>query len=212
MTCGGIEFKTKGRDDQAECELIGADTFPGKAAGKWMISSGLATKMFFSGAFMIDAFQMIKVFCKPRIKVGTEWVIKGQTCDQVRNHIFMMRKALMGSLGDNQFGRYIFRYISLIFNFIFYTYFFSYFNFLYYYTSPERPFRCLDFSICQATGAVGGIARAIFDRLFKWLIEKCNDTLIGILQKYPRYVSTLSIVRSHPEEGKLLRCARHRWI
>merc|ERR1719284_1185903 len=27
MTCGGIEFKTKGRDDQAECELIGPDTF-----------------------------------------------------------------------------------------------------------------------------------------------------------------------------------------
>ena len=49
MTCGGIEFKTKGRDDQAECELIGADTFPGKAAGKWMISSGLATKMFLQG-------------------------------------------------------------------------------------------------------------------------------------------------------------------
>ena len=77
-------------------------------------------KDVFAGAFMIDAFQMIKVFCKPRIKVGTEWVIKGQTCDQVRNHIFMMRKALMGSLGDNQFGRYIFRYISLIFNFILY--------------------------------------------------------------------------------------------
>ena len=25
MSCGGIEFKTKGRDDQAECELIGPD-------------------------------------------------------------------------------------------------------------------------------------------------------------------------------------------
>ena len=31
----------------------------------------------------------------------------------------------------------------------------------------------------QATNAVGGIARAIYDRVFKWLIEKCNDTLIG---------------------------------
>ena len=98
MTCGGIEFKTKGRDDQAECELIGPDTFPGKAAG----------------AFQIDPFQMIKVFCKPRIKVGTEWVTKGQTCD-------------------------------------------------------------------QATGAVGGIARAIFDRVFKWLIEKCNVSDIFLL-------------------------------
>ena len=24
MTCGGVEFKTKGRDDQAECEAIGS--------------------------------------------------------------------------------------------------------------------------------------------------------------------------------------------
>ena len=29
--------------------------------------------------------------------------------------------------------------------------------------------------------AVGGIGRAIYDRVFKWLIEKCNDTLIGKL-------------------------------
>merc|ERR1719275_442979 len=33
MTCGGVEFKTKGRDDQAECEAIGPDTYPGKVAG-----------------------------------------------------------------------------------------------------------------------------------------------------------------------------------
>merc|ERR1712183_1086749 len=79
----------------AECELIGPDTFPGKAAA----------------LCGVDAFAMIKAFCKPRIKVGTEWVIKGQTCE-------------------------------------------------------------------QATNAVGGIARGIFDRLFKWLIEKCNATLI----------------------------------
>ena len=26
---------------------------------------------------------MIKYFCKPRIKVGTEWVTKGQSCEQV---------------------------------------------------------------------------------------------------------------------------------
>ena len=31
-----------------------------------------------AGALLIDAFQMIKAFCKPRIKVGTEWVVKGQ--------------------------------------------------------------------------------------------------------------------------------------
>merc|ERR1719208_632009 len=69
---------------------------------------------------------MIKVFCKPRIKVGTEWVTKGQTCE-------------------------------------------------------------------QATNAVGGIARAIFDRLFKWLIEKCNDTLIDASLKKANFCAVLDI-------------------
>jgi len=110
MTCGGIEFKTKGRDDQAECEQIGPETFPGKV----------------SGAFCVDAFQLIKAFCKPRIKVGTEWVIKGQTCE-------------------------------------------------------------------QATMAVGGIARAIFDRVFRWLIEKCNNTLIDATLKKANFCAVLDI-------------------
>ena len=43
MSHGGIEFKTKGRDDQAECEAIGPETFPGKVAG----------------ALQVDAFPMI---------------------------------------------------------------------------------------------------------------------------------------------------------
>merc|ERR1719365_473386 len=110
MTCGGIEFKTKGRDDQAECENVGPDSYPGKAAA----------------VFQIDAFQMIKAFCKPRIKVGTEWVIKGQTCE-------------------------------------------------------------------QATNAVGGIARAIFDRVFKWLIEKCNETLVDPTMKKANFCAVLDI-------------------
>merc|ERR1711963_246376 len=110
MTCGGIEFKTKGRDDQAECEDISETSYPGKAAG----------------AFQIPAAAMIKAFCKPRIKVGTEWVTKGQTCE-------------------------------------------------------------------QATGAVGGIARAIFDRVFKWLIIKCNDTLIDPTLKKANFCAVLDI-------------------
>merc|ERR1712168_1298751 len=110
MTFGGVEYKTKGRDDQAECEHVGPDTFPGKA-----------------GALCgIDAFAMIKAFCKPRIKVGTEWVTKGQTCEQAKN-------------------------------------------------------------------ATGGIARAIFDRLFKWLIEKCNDTLIDPTLKKNNFCAVLDI-------------------
>merc|ERR1711874_414259 len=102
--------KTKGRDDQAECEELGPDKFAGKAA-----------------ALMgVNAMVMIKAFCKPRIKVGTEWVTKGQTCE-------------------------------------------------------------------QATMAVGGIARAIFDRIFKWLIIKCNDTLIDPTMKKANFCAVLDI-------------------
>ena len=110
MSCGGVEFKTKGRDDQAECEDVGPESFPGKVAA----------------SFGINAAAMIKAFCKPRIKVGTEWVTKGQTCE-------------------------------------------------------------------QGTGSVGGIGRAIFDRVFKWLIEKCNDTLIDPTLKKSNFCAVLDI-------------------
>merc|ERR1719341_470507 len=110
MACGEIEFKTKGRDDQAECEKVGPETFPGKVAV----------------CYGVEAAPFIKAFCKPRIKVGTEWVTKGQSCD-------------------------------------------------------------------QATSGVGGIARAIFDRLFKWLIIKCNDTLIDASLKKANFCAVLDI-------------------
>ena len=108
MSFGRVEFKTKGRDDQAECEKIGPETFPGKVAQ----------------VLGVNAAAMIKAFCKPRIKVGTEWVTKGQTCE-------------------------------------------------------------------NATSAVEGIARSIFDRVFKWLIEKCNDTLIDPTLKKANFCAVL---------------------
>merc|ERR1719249_583573 len=110
MSCGGIEFITKGRDDQAEIADVSMDTFAGKAAA----------------AFGCNPQAMFKAFCKPRIKVGTEWVIKGQTCE-------------------------------------------------------------------QATMATAGIARAIFDRIFKWLIIKCNDTLIDPTMKKANFCAVLDI-------------------
>merc|ERR1719507_1039165 len=110
MTCGGIVYETKGRDDQAEIADVSLATFAGKAAG----------------AFGVDAKAMFKAFCKPRIKVGTEWVIKGQTCE-------------------------------------------------------------------QATMSTGGIARAIFDRVFKWLIVKCNDTLLDPTMKKANFCAVLDI-------------------
>merc|ERR1712141_765069 len=107
MTCGGVIFIQKGRDDQAE---PGDLDFPKKVAE----------------LFGVDCNAMLKAFCKPKIKVGTEWVTKGQTVEQAGN-------------------------------------------------------------------AVGGIARAVFDRLFKWLIIKCNDTLIDPTMKKANFSAVLDI-------------------
>merc|ERR1712226_1678912 len=107
MTCGEVKFEQKGRDDQAEPDDL---TFPSKTAE----------------LMGVNCDEMLKAFCKPKIKVGTEWVTKGQTC-------------------------------------------------------------------AQAVNAVGGIARATFDRIFKWLIIKCNDTLIDKSMKKSNFVAVLDI-------------------
>merc|ERR1719187_1058600 len=104
---GEIKFKQKGRDEQCEPDAM-------DIAGKVCANCG------------VDAEAIMKAFCKPRIKVGTEWVTKGQNIEQSMN-------------------------------------------------------------------AVGGIARAIFDRLFKWLIEKCNETLIDQTMKKANFVAVLDI-------------------
>merc|ERR550534_2684389 len=107
MSSGQIEFVQKGRDDQAE---PGDLNFPSKVAA----------------CFGVDTNAYLKAFCKPKIKVGAEWVTKGQTC-------------------------------------------------------------------AQATSGVGGIARASFDRLFKWLIIKCNETLIDPTMKKANFCAVLDI-------------------
>merc|ERR1711981_1075076 len=107
MSSGQVVFVQKGRDDQAE---PGDLAFPQKVAELYGVNC--------------DA--MLKAFCKPKIKVGTERVTKGQTCE-------------------------------------------------------------------QATNAIGGIARATFDRLFKWLIVKCNDTLIDKTMKKCNFCAVLDI-------------------
>merc|ERR1711981_283748 len=107
MSCGEVHFKQKGRDDQAEPDDL---SYPNKVADLFGASTD----------------ELMKAFCKPKIKVGTEWVTKGQTVE-------------------------------------------------------------------QATNAVGGIARAVFDRLFKWLIIKCNDTLIDPTMKKANFSAVLDI-------------------
>merc|ERR1711962_471863 len=107
MSAGQIRYVQKGRDDQAEMADM---SFPNKVAE----------------LYGVNADEMFKGFCKPKIKVGTEWVTKGQTCE-------------------------------------------------------------------QATMSTGGIARAIFDRIFKWLIIKCNDTLIDKSMKKANFCAVLDI-------------------
>merc|ERR1712226_878776 len=109
MACGQVRFVTKGRDDQAEI-----------ADKDWAFPEKIAT------LFGVDKFELFKSFCKPKIKVGAEWVTKGQSCE-------------------------------------------------------------------QATNGVGGIARATFDRIFKWLIIKCNDTLIDKSMKKVNFCAVLDI-------------------
>merc|ERR1712156_890338 len=107
MSMGEVKFQQKGRDDQAEPDEM---AFPNKIAS----------------LLGMNADEMMKSFCKPKIKVGTEWVTKGQTCE-------------------------------------------------------------------QATNGVGGIARSCFDRIFKWLIIMCNDTLIDKTMKKANFCAVLDI-------------------
>jgi myosin heavy chain 6/7 len=107
MAMGELKFKQKGRDEQ--CEPDGMEH-----------ASKIADLMG------VDAESLMKAFVKPKIKVGTEWVIKGQNIE-------------------------------------------------------------------QSTTAVGGIARANYDRIFKWLIEKCNETLIDTTMKKANFTAVLDI-------------------
>merc|ERR1711937_177625 len=71
----------------------------------------------------IDCEWMITYFCKPKLKVGTEWVQKGSTCTGAAN-------------------------------------------------------------------SVAGIARAIYERTFRIVVEKCNETLIDPTMKKVQYAHT----------------------
>merc|ERR1740129_1500172 len=74
----------------------------------------------------IDAEWMITYFCKPKLKVGTEWVSKGSTCNNAAN-------------------------------------------------------------------SVAGIARAIYERTFRIVVEKCNETLCDPSMKKISYIGVLDI-------------------
>merc|ERR1711931_369351 len=74
----------------------------------------------------IDCEWMITYFCKPKLKVGTEWVQKGSTC-------------------------------------------------------------------AGAASSVSGIARGIYERSFRLVVEKCNETLCDPTMKKVTYIGVLDI-------------------
>ena len=75
MTMGDLKFKQKGRDEQCEPD-------------KPELSSKVGT------LFGVDAAQMMTAFTKPKIKVGTEWVVKGQNVDQAVNAVGGIARAV----------------------------------------------------------------------------------------------------------------------
>merc|ERR1719328_590292 len=74
----------------------------------------------------IDKEWMITYFCKPKLKVGTEWVSKGQSCS-------------------------------------------------------------------GAASSVGGIGRKIYELVFRFIVEKCNETLFDPTMKKVQYIGCLDI-------------------
>merc|ERR1712165_289209 len=74
----------------------------------------------------IDKEWMITYFCKPKLKVGTEWVSKGQTCT-------------------------------------------------------------------GAASSVSGIGRKIFENVFRFIVDKCNVTLLDPTMKKVQYIGCLDI-------------------
>merc|ERR1719278_555771 len=74
----------------------------------------------------IDCEWMITYFCKPKLKVGTEWVSKGQSCS-------------------------------------------------------------------GAASSVAGIGRKIYELVFRFIVEKCNTTLIDLSMKKVQYIGCLDI-------------------
>merc|ERR1712087_236431 len=107
MSAGEVKFVQKGRDDQAE---PGDLAFPTKVAAM----------------FGCDVHELLKAFCKPKIKVGAEWVTKQTSCESAQN-------------------------------------------------------------------GVGAIARSTYNRLFLWLIDMCNRTLLDPTMKKANCCCVLDI-------------------
>ncbi|XP_047497307.1 myosin heavy chain, muscle-like [Penaeus chinensis] len=79
MHFGNMKFKQRGREEQAEAD----GTEPGEIVAKLL---------------GVDAEELYRNFCKPKIKVGAEFVTKGMNVDQVNYNIGAMAKGLFSRL------------------------------------------------------------------------------------------------------------------
>ncbi|VDN05654.1 unnamed protein product [Thelazia callipaeda] len=107
MHMGEMKFKQRPREEQAEPD--------GDEDAK---NAGFC--------FRVDHEEFLKALTKPRVRVGTEWVNKGQNLDQVH-------------------------------------------------------------------WAVGGLGKAIYSRMFKWLIDRCNKTLDQKKENRKYFIGVLDI-------------------
>jgi len=107
MNMGELKFKQKGREEQCE---------PDNPSQAKKVATLLGC----------EPTSMMKAFCKPKIKVGTEWVTKGQNID-------------------------------------------------------------------QSYHSVAAIARGLYERVFRLLVEKCNETLVDDTMKKVVFIGVLDI-------------------
>ena len=81
MHSGNTKFKQKPREEQAEAD--GTDA---------------ADKLAY--LFGVNSAEWIKAICHPKVKVGTEYVTKGQTVEQVNYSLGALTKGVFGRLFD----------------------------------------------------------------------------------------------------------------
>merc|ERR1711962_530175 len=79
MHCGNMKFKMKGREDQAEPD-------------------GNEAANIIAGLCGVDAEQMLTNYCKPKIKVGAELLVKGQTVEKATDSVGAMAKGMFDRL------------------------------------------------------------------------------------------------------------------
>ena len=83
MHMGEMKFKQRPREEQAEVEDGSEAVHVAKLAG-------------------VDSDEFLKAILKPRVKVGTEWVNKGQNLEQVREKCKSNAKRLkINQIGKN---------------------------------------------------------------------------------------------------------------